>query len=111
MMNPRYGVVLKDVESKVDTPVEDNYFLQSDGQSYDDELVKMATNLQYVLVTLCSGGPSTFLRRGGTSNGFESWRRIHKRYELPSRQKAVGRLSTILKPTFNQQSFEDSLAV
>ena len=55
LMNPRYGVVLKDVESKVDTPVEDTYFLKSDGQSYDDELVKMATNLQYVLVTLCHG--------------------------------------------------------
>ena len=55
LMNPRYGVVLKDVESRVDTLVEDSYFLESDGQSYDDELVKMATNLQYVLVTLCHG--------------------------------------------------------
>ena len=70
LMNIRYGTVLKQIEQNLDTPIADVFFKKSDG-SFDSELVQRAQTLQYVLVNICSGGPSTFLRRDDTPNGFE----------------------------------------
>ena len=109
LMNTRYQEALKGIDGNLDQEITDDHFKLPNG-TIDTTLVQMAHNLQYILVSTCSGAANTFLRRDDTLNGFESWRKLNVRYQLPTRAKAVGRLSAILKPKFNMQSFEDSLA-
>jgi len=83
---------------------------QDDQCREDNELVQMATHLQWLLVTLCNGAASTFLRRETTDNGFESYRKLCQRYMVPSKARSVGRLSKILKPDFNMNAVEDTFS-
>ena len=50
------------------------------------------------------------LRRETSSSGFESWRKLNKRYHIPSKASAVGKLPRILEPPIKKGSFEDTLA-
>ena len=52
------------------------------------------------------------LRRADASNGFESWRKLHNRYRIPLKARAVARLTQILEPSGGMErgSFEDRLA-
>ena len=70
----------------------------------------MASALQNVLITLCTGLASSTLRRDIRMNGFESLRILCEGYTIPTRQRAVWRLSQILTPKFSTGSVEDALA-
>ena len=100
---------LEAIESHPDTEIDDDTFKNTDG-TYKQDLVDKATTLQWLLVMLCSGTASVLLRRDVQQNGFESWRKLCKKYKIPSRARAVGRLTRILKPDFTGASFEDRLA-
>ena len=51
------------------------------------------------------------LRRKSTSNGVETLRKLYKRYHIPSKARAVGRLAKILEPSdMERGNIEDTLA-
>ena len=108
LMEGTFGSTMLQAE-ETENDITDDFFRNPDG-SFNDKLAQMATSLQFLLVTLCTGSASAFIRRDMSPNGFESWRRLHRRYVLPSRVKALGRLSTILEGSFKMDNFEDSLA-
>ena len=108
LIDGTFGSTMLQAE-QTENEINDDFFRNPDG-SFKDKLVQMATSLQFLLVTLCTGSASAFIRRDMSPNGFESWRRLHRRYVLPSRVKALGRLSTILEGSFKMDNFEDSLA-
>ena len=62
-------------------------------------LIQQAGQLQWPLVTLCTGSASAMLRRESTSSGFELWRKLYNRCHIPSQATAVGRLTKILEPS------------
>ena len=101
LISPKYLIHLQALQDRVPelTPAD---FQDAEGNE-DNELVPMATHLQRLLVTLCGGAASTFLRRGTTEYGFESYRKLCQRYMVLSKAKSVGRLSKILKPDFNME--------
>ena len=101
------GTMLQAEEMESD--ITDDFFKNPDG-SFKEKTVQMATSIQFLLVTLYTVSASAFIRRDMSPNGFESWRRLHRRYASPSRVKALGRLSTILEGNFKMENFEDSLA-
>ena len=111
IMNSDYAEDLRRIEENMDTEIIDAHFNDASGDPIPG-LRDRATTLQWILVALCSGAASLLLRRETSTNGFESWRRLCQKYKLPSRARAVGRLSKILKPDFSgaNTSFEDSLA-
>ena len=108
LMDKTFAGTMVQAESS-DTEIGDAFFMLPDG-SANIKTLELATTLQWLLVTLCTGSASAFIRREQSPNGFESWRRLHRRYVLPSRVKALGRLSTILEGNFKMENFEDSLA-
>lgn len=87
------------VEERLEREVIEAYFNDEPGGPRIDPL-QMASQLQWILVALCTGPASTCLRRETATNGFESrWQLVHK-YKVPTKARAVERLSKILKPIF-----------
>jgi len=108
LINPDYNVHMIALQDKEDE-VSQDMFKKRDG-SEDTTLVQLAVHLQWMLVTLCTGSASAFLRRETGQNGFESYRKLCQRYMIPGNAKSVGRLSKILRPNLNNGSFEDSFS-
>ena len=81
LMDAEYEDILTRIEANLETEITDAHFLEQDGCTVNEEgLQKRAAHLQWILVALCTGPASTFLRSEVTSNGFESWRRsLHVR--------------------------------
>ena len=93
LINPKYLIHLQALQDR-EQELTAADFQDARGQE-DNELVQMATHLQWLLVTLCNGAASTFLRRETTESGFESYRKLCQRYMVPSKARSVGRLSKI----------------
>ena len=108
LVNPEYRVHLSALQDKTEE-LTDEYFMDEDDNP-KLHIVQLSTHLQWLLVSLCSGPSSTFLRRDSTENGFESFRKLCQRYMLPGRVKSVGRLTKILNPNFNMENFKDSFS-
>jgi len=108
LINPRYNKIMSELTERTE-PVEEAEFFSQAGE-INAEMYQMAVQLHWILITLLSGSASTFLRRETSTNGFECWRKLCQRYMLPSRAKAVGRLTRILKPSFNMNAFEDTFS-
>ena len=108
MINPKYFPRLQALQGRVHELAPADF--QDDRGNEDNELIQMATHLQWLLVTLCSGAASTSLRRETTENGFESYRKLCQRYMVPSKARSVGWLSKILKPDLNMNVFEDTFS-
>ena len=100
------------VELNCDNVIDDTAFTSSTTGLVIQGLRDRAMTLQWTLVATCSGSAATVLRRDPsdpTANGFESWRLLYNKYKVPSRARAMGRLSSIIAPNFTSSSFEDAL--
>ena len=74
-------------------------------------LINQAGPFQWIQVISCTGLASATLRRENTSNEFESWRKLYNRHHIPSKARAVGRLTKILEPSGMERGhFGDTLA-
>lgn len=51
-------------------------------------LVEVASQLQCILVSLCSAPASTFLRRETAAKGLHCWRQLVVRYTVPTKSRA-----------------------
>ena len=87
--------------------------LQTSAQD-DDEAKRwtsMSRDLHYILINICSGSAATVVRQQGVvgdNNGFETFRVLHQRFSLPVGTRSIGYLTTLLKPKFEEQSFEEN---
>ena len=60
-----------------------------------------STQLAYLLAQILHGSARAIVRREGTENGLENWRRLSNQVALPERTKATSLLNEIL--SFEQQ--------
>ena len=106
-----YTRLLKSSEAA--TTVLTNADLQTSA-SDDDEArpwTSMSKDLHYILINICSGSATTVVRQQGVvgdNNGFETFRVLHQRFSLPFGARSIGYLTTLLKPKFEEQSFEEN---
>ena len=98
---------LDHLENNPETVIHDGFTDQS-GNVLHDEL-RRSKKLQYLLTSLVSGAAQHVIRRGTSTNGYESYRQLILKYKIAPRQRAMGRLTNILKPNFKSGSFEDAL--
>ena len=106
-----YTKLLKSSEAA--TTVLTDADLQTSAQD-DDEArrwTSMSRDLHYILINICSGSAATVVRQQGVvgdNNGFETFRVLHQRFSLPVGTRSIGYLTTLLKPKFEEQSFEEN---
>ena len=87
--------------------------LQASAQD-DDEArrwTSMSRDLHYILINICSGSAATVVRQQGVvgdNNGFETFRVLHQRFSIPIGTRSIGYLTTLLKPKFEEQTFEEN---
>lgn len=109
LMNPIFKVVWEKVEENLRVEVNDKTHNDEQGNPRAG-LVEMGSQLQWTLVSLCSGPASVFLRRETATNGFERWRQFVMRYKIPPQPRAMGKLSNIIKPNPTGTNSEDNLS-
>lgn len=104
IMNVAVKRAMDKVEERLEQEVFDACFNDEHGKPLVD-LLETASQLQWVLLTLCTGPASILLRRETATNGFESWRHLVQRYKIPTKARVAGRLSKILRPSFWEKNF------
>ena len=109
---PAYTRLLKSSEAA--TAVLTDTDLQASAHDDDDEerrWTSMSRDLHYILISICSGSAATVVRQQGVvgdNNGFETFRVLHQMLSLPIGTRSIGYLTTLLKPKFEEQSFEEN---
>ena len=71
----------------------------------------MSRELHYILINICSGSAASVVRQQGVvgdNNGFETFRVLHQRFSIPIGTRSIGYLTTLLKPKFEEQTFEEN---
>lgn len=109
LMNPAVKVVLKKVEENLHVEINDNAF-NDEQDNHRAGLVEMASQLPWILVSLCSGQASTLHRRDS-----DEWLRelgaIGDEVQDSSFKSDGGGLSNITNPNFTETNFEDILSM
>ena len=117
-VNPRYKELMdwaeQQTEEITDKDVCDYEELTTDENN--DPIIKADTlpttlqltrNLHHILTGFTeSPGPRTLVMQILTCNGFEAWRRLYVRYAIPTKAKAAGSLSVLLRKKFPEDDFE-----
>ena len=71
----------------------------------------MSRDLHYILINTCRGPAATVVRQQGVvgdNNGFETFRVLHQRFSIPIGTRSIGYVTTLLKPKFEEQTFEEN---
>ena len=68
--------------------------------------VTFSRKLHYLLANLTTESARLTVRQNYESNGFETWRRLVKKYSLPDATRHVSLLTQLLDFKFNPQNFE-----
>ena len=99
--------------SEVATTVLTDAELQASA-SDDDEArrwTSMSRDLHYILINICRGSAATVVRQQGVvgdNNGFETFRVLHQRFSIPIGTRSIGYVTSLLKPKFEEQTFEEN---
>ena len=111
LQHPDYTRLLKSGEAA--TTVLADADLQTSAQ--DDEEAKrwasMSRDLHDIFINIFSGSAATVVRQQGVvrdSNSFETFKVLHQTFSLPVGTRSKGYLITLLKPKFEEQSFEEN---
>ena len=76
-----------------------------------DQWIRLAAELQFILISTTKASAATVCRQMGiNSNGFETWRQIHRRFSIPVGTRSIGYLAKLLKPSFDEHRFEEAFA-
>ena len=71
----------------------------------------IAADLHYILVNICTGPAATVCRQNLlNTNGLETWRQLRHRFSIPTGTRSVGYLTKLLKPTLDENKFEEAFA-
>ena len=68
--------------------------------------VTFSRKLHYLLANLTTDAARLVVRQNYDSNGFETWRRLVKKFALPDATRHVSLLTQLLDFKFNPQTFE-----
>ena len=73
---------------------------------------RLAAELQFILVstTKAAAAATGCQQMGINTNGFETWRQIHRRFSFLAETRSTGYLTKLLKPSFEEHRFEEALA-
>lgn len=83
----------------------------AESTSQAEAWIKLSSELQFILVSICKGPAATACRQQGvTSNGFETWRQLNIRFSIPVGTRSIGYLTKLLKPSLDEHRFEEAFA-
>ena len=60
-------------------------------QAVDQQLVRLSNKAYYILMHLLEGPPLTLVYQHTGNDGFEVWRQLYRRYQLPQGPRSVVR--------------------
>ena len=72
--------------------------------------VQLDQNLKYVLINVTTGAAATLCRQHQHEIGLEVLRQLNIRFSLPVGTRSIGYLTKLLKPTFDNNNFEESFS-
>ena len=72
--------------------------------------VQLDQNLKYVLINVTTGAAATLCRQHQHEIGLEVLRQLNIRFSLPIGTRSIGYLTKLLKPTFDNNNFEESFS-
>ena len=75
-----------------------------------DAWVQLDSNLKYVLINVTTGAAATLCRQYQHEIGLEILRQLNIRFALPIGTRSIGYLTKLLKPTFDNNNFEESFS-
>ena len=75
-----------------------------------DAWVQLDSNLKYVLINVTTGAAATLCRQYQHEIGLEILRQLNIRFALPIETRSIGYLTKLLKPTFDNNNFEESFS-
>ena len=111
LINPVLPRLLARAETSLQAITDD---LLRDGASTPaegDQWIRLAAELQFILISTTKASAATVCRQMGiNSNGFETWRQIHRRFSIPVGTRSIGYLTKLLKPSFDEHRFEEAFA-
>eukprot|EP00439_Symbiodinium_sp_Y106_P025901 s3079_g3.t1 len=67
--------------------------------------------LHYLISQLVKDSAKLIVRQNEDSNGFETWRRLYKKFSLPGATRSTSLLTQLLDYKFNPASFEQDFNV
>ena len=72
--------------------------------------IQLSTNLKYILMSITSGSASTAVRQHQQEIGLEVYRQLCVRFSTPLGKRSIGYLTKLLKPTCDNNNFEESFS-
>lgn len=100
LKNPVCTAIMNNIEAGIDSPVT--------GPCRQLE-IDCRHNINRYRLSLCKGPSSAVFQPESSTNGFEFWKQLMVRSKITSHARAVGRLITMINPSFVNKNFEDSL--
>ncbi|CAE7366017.1 unnamed protein product, partial [Symbiodinium sp. CCMP2456] len=73
--------------------------------------VLFSRKLHYLIAQLVKDSAKLVVRQNEDSNGFETWRRLHKKFSLPGATQSTSLLTQLLDFKFNPATFEQDFNV
>ena len=107
--------LLDAAEARNDEFLDDNLAVTLDTGDVDAEAtaarVLFSRKLHYLLSQLVKDSAKLVVRQNEDSNGFETWRRLYKKFSLPGATRSTSLLTQLLDFKFNPSTFEQDFNV
>ena len=111
LINPIFPRLLQQTERSTDAITDTPLRAGEDTIEEGETWIRMATELQFILVNITKGPAATVCRQMGlASNGLETWRQLVIRFSIPVGTRSIGYLTKLLKPSFDESKFEEAFA-
>ena len=111
LINPIFPRLLQQTERSTDAITDTLPRAGADTIEEGETWIRLATELQFILVNITKGPAATVCRQMGlASNGLETWRQLVIRFSIPVGTRSIGYLTKLLKPSFDESKFEEAFA-
>ena len=111
LINPIFPRLLQQTERSTDAITDTLLRAGADTIEEGETWIRLATELQFILVNITKGPAATVCRQMGlASNGLETWRQLVIRFSIPVGTRSIGYLTKLLKPSFDESKFEEAFA-
>ena len=111
LINPIFPRLLQQTERSTDDITETLLRAGADTIKEGETWIRLATELQFILVNITKGPAATVCRQMGlASNRLETWRQLVIRFSIPVGTRSIGYLTKLLKPSFDESKFEEAFA-
>ena len=111
LINPIFPRLLQQTERSTETITDTLLRAGPDTIEEGETWIRLATELQFILVNITKGPAATVCRQMGlASNCLETWRQLVIRFSIPVGTRSIGYLTKLLKPSFDESKFEEAFA-